>query len=116
MDHDEPVLMVEGVPYRVRFNAGTLVRLQSRGFGAHLLHDEFGNLKPITLALCFEVLAACISHGERKFTGEQLADLTPFSEVNQAIGALQAAYADAVRFGQVPRPPASEVKPKAQVN
>src|SRR6185503_1846327 len=92
----DPVLVVQGVPYRVIFSSGTIVRLKSQGFDFKQTHQELAKSNPvITITVAFQVLAACISHGERKFTGEELADLIPFAYMHDAIALLGAAYAKA---------------------
>lgn len=93
-----PVLEVEGVPYQVKYTTGTLLRLQREGVDLNRLGKQKGeDGEPIRwpLELCFQVLAACISHGKRKFKGEELADLLPADCATDAVQKLTAAFSKA---------------------
>lgn len=104
-----PLLEVEGVPYQVKYTTGTLLRLQREGVNLDKLAPQpvfdaegkpvlDGEGKPKTetprwtLDLTFQVLAACISHGKRKFTGEELADHLPAERMGEAIRTLTVAF------------------------
>lgn len=92
-----PVLEVEGVPYQVKYTTGTLLRLQREGVDLDRLASKGQDGQPTRwpLELCFQVLAACISHGKRKFTGEELADLIPMDRVGEAVQKLTAGFSKA---------------------
>ena len=86
-----PILVVEGEPFKVKFTTGTLLRLQREGVDMEAL-TLAQKERRMSIEQSFQILAACISHGKKKFTGEELADLLSPNEFKAAMDALKGAF------------------------